>query len=102
MRVDFWPKGVPRETTLAAFVAAYSTLGFQACDNGDLEQGFEKLAIFLKPAGTPAHAARQLSNGSWTSKLGDHEDIQHELSAVECPTYGQVGQFMKRPKLDNS
>jgi hypothetical protein len=97
MRVDFWPKGAERVETLAAFIAAYETLGFKVCDSGDAEAGFEKIAIFLKPAGTPAHAARQLANGRWTSKLGSDQDIAHDLRAVECRHYGQAKQFMRRP-----
>src|SRR5258708_36198713 len=62
MKVDHWPKGVVRESTLPAFITAYGTLGYETCDNGDFEVGFEKIAIFTKPAGTPAHAARQLPN----------------------------------------
>lgn len=97
MKVDYWPKEVARETTLPAFVAAYATLGYRECESGELELGFEKIAIFTKPAGTPAHAARQLSNGRWTSKLGSESDIEHDLRGVECSQYGQVKQFMKRP-----
>jgi hypothetical protein len=96
MKVDYWPKDVPREATLVAFVAAYSTLGYRECETGDLEAGFEKIAIFIKPGGTPAHAARQLPNGKWTSKLGNEEDIEHDLHGVECACYGAVRQFMRR------
>ena len=97
MNVAYWPKGVPREVTLEAFIAAYASLGYEACSGGDMEPGFEKIAIYTKPAGTPAHAARQLQNGRWSSKLGDEEDIEHDLSGLECPRYGEVRQFMKRP-----
>jgi hypothetical protein len=97
MKVDFWPKGVERVQTLAAFIAAYETLGYEACDSGDAEVGFEKVAIFLKPGGTPAHAARQLADGRWTSKLGNNQDITHDLCGVECDCYGKVKQFMRRP-----
>jgi hypothetical protein len=96
MGVAYWPKGVPREATLAAFVAAYATLGYRECDNGKLEPGCEKIAIFTKPAGTPAHAARQLPNGRWTSKLGNEFDIEHDLPGVECSQYGLVRQYLKR------
>jgi hypothetical protein len=102
MKVEYWPEGVPREATLAAFVAAYATLGYQICENGDFEADFEKIAVFTKPAGTPTHAARQLPSGTWTSKLGDEEDIEHELRGVEGARYGSVRQFMKRPKTVES
>jgi hypothetical protein len=97
MKVDYWPKEVPREVTLAAFVSAYGTLGYEKCENGEPEPGYEKIAIYTKPAGTPAHAARQLPNGRWTSKLGREDDIEHDLRGVECSQYGEARQFMRRP-----
>jgi len=44
------------------------------------------------------HAARQLDDGTWTSKLGSLEDITHELQALEGADYGHVVLFMKREK----
>ena len=96
MRTHYWPKEVPCEPTLVAFVAAYRLLGYEPCDGGNLEPGFEKIAIFVRPSGTPGHAARQLANGKWTSKLGPLQDIEHDLEGVECNSYGVVRQFLKR------
>jgi hypothetical protein len=97
MGVGYWPQGVPRETILTAFVAAFATLGYEECADSKFEPGFQKIAIFTKPAGTPAHAARQLPNGRWTSKLGSEVDIEQDLLGVECSLYGQVRKFMRRP-----
>ena len=96
MGVDYWPKDVAREETVAAFVKAYETLGCTTCENSDVEPGFEKIAIFTKPAGTPTHAARQLPTGKWTSKLGNRHDIEHDLRGVEGRDYGNAKVFMKR------
>lgn len=42
--------------------------------------------------------ARQLPSGAWTSKLGGLEDIEHEaLDAINCDSYGEPVQFLKRP-----
>ncbi len=90
MGVNYWPKEVIRETTLNSFIRAYETVGYRKCDHSELESDFEKLAIFTKPAGTPAHAARQLPNGKWTSKLGNGYDIEHELRGVEGRGYGSA------------
>ena len=96
----FWPKGVPREVTLEAFLVAFGTLGFIECPDGCMEKGYEKIAIFAKNNDgmlAPTHAARQLPDGEWTSKLGNLEDIKHkEIKDVEGPCYGKVVQFMKR------
>jgi hypothetical protein len=87
---------VPREETLRAFEFAYRTIGYRACENGDLESGFKKVAIFVDRTGSPTHAARQRANGKWTSKCGDNVDIEHEIDAVGGGLYGEVALFMKR------
>ena len=98
LNYSFWPRGAPRQLTVDAFVQAYATLGYTVCRNGSTESGFEKIAIYADASGTPTHAARQLPNGGWTSKLGPAEDISHQGTAtVEGPTYGTVVRFMRRP-----
>jgi hypothetical protein len=45
------------------------------------------------------HAARQLPDGQWTSKLGKYVDIEHSAPEdVAGGVYGEVMQFMKRLK----
>jgi hypothetical protein len=46
--------------------------------------------------GTPTHAARQLPDGTWTSKLGISEDIQHALDDLAGAVYRAVVQILKR------
>lgn len=50
----------------------------------------------------PTHAARQLPNGRWTSKLGFLEDIEHDLHDVAGEAYGTVVVLLKRPMLPAS
>jgi len=65
--------------------------------DGSFEEGFEKLAIYGSGL-MYTHAARQLPDGRWTSKLGQHEDITHTTTeAIEGSDYGEVVQCMKRP-----
>ena len=102
MGVGYWPPGVPRRETVEAFTKAYGTLGFAPCEDGTLEPGKEKVAIFAVALGTrrvPTHAALQLENGEWTSKLGPFEDIIHKLVGdVSGPAYGTVECFLSRPR----
>ncbi|HEX4644075.1 MAG TPA: hypothetical protein VH598_00545, partial [Verrucomicrobiae bacterium] len=46
------------------------------------------------------HAAIQTEDGKWRSKLGDFEDIEHNLlSSLEGTWYGTVtSKFLKRPR----
>jgi hypothetical protein len=93
--VGYWPEGVPRTETLDAFHMAFESIGYSRCANGQLEPGFEKVALYAL-AGQPKHAARQLPDGRWTSKLGKYIDISHALGGVEGPVYGQVAGYLKR------
>lgn len=92
----YWPVGVSRVETLASFRDAFATLGYVVCAQADLEPEFEKIALFADADGTPTHAARQLPDGSWTSKLGMSEDIQHALADLADGVYGSVVQILKR------
>jgi hypothetical protein len=94
----YWPDHVPREETLESFVQAYATLGFVPIQDAGLELGHEKIAIFINSSGTPTHAARQLPNGAWTSKLGRREDIEHHtIHGIEGSAYGTVAAILARP-----
>lgn len=98
----FWPQGVPREETLDAFMAAFATLQYRPCDEGSFDPNYEKIALFAREGAegvlVPTHAARQLPDGRWTSKLGVLQDIAHrEVGDVNGSLYGTPVQFMSRP-----
>ena len=96
---SYWPEGVPRQVTLEAFIQAFNTLGYQSCEDAQHELGFEKVAIFVDNEGIPTHAARQLNNGRWTSKMGRSYDIVHDLEDLTglAPQYGNVAHILRRP-----
>ena len=70
-----WPPAIPLEETVTAFDLFFRWLGFVPCVSEQLELGFEKVALFAKSANEPKHAARQLPNGKWTSKLGKSKTL---------------------------
>jgi len=92
----YWPPNVPRQVHVDAFVAAFSTLGYERCADSQIERGYEKVAIYADVDGVPKHAARQLPSGRWTSKLGPLEDINHLLYGLIGREYGTVVVYMKR------
>ena len=83
----------PRALVPSAAIHGYSV----SCDDGGLEPGHEKVALYVLD-GKPTHAARQLPDGAWTSKLGRQIDIAHTVCALEGPAYGQIAVFLKRKK----
>ncbi len=102
MEVGYWPVGVPRTVTRGAFIKAYKTLGYEPCLDGSLEPGLEKVAIFgVGQPGleVPTHAALQLRDGKWTSKLGPFEDVNHRtVHDVNGPLYGKPIFYLARPR----
>jgi hypothetical protein len=92
----YWPEGIPAARTLNAIILAYATLGFVPANGGDIESGFEKIALYARE-GRPTHAARQIGEALWSSKLGPLEDIEHTLEGLSGDRYGTVVQFLKRP-----
>lgn len=100
----YWPSNIPRVETVLAFTQAFATLGYQPCEHGELEERYEKVAIYVDEMMTPTHMARQLDNGQWTSKLGDWDDITHDLDGLTGPAnelgvpYGQVVRYLKRAR----
>src|SRR6266700_6331151 len=76
--IDYWPSNAPKEESLEAFVAALATVGYAPSDNADAEPGFEKAALYAL-GGIVKHAALQQADGTWRSKLGSDEDIEHTL-----------------------
>ena len=95
-----WPLGAPTEPNVEAFVKAFETLGYSVCDNGDLEEGFEKIAIYDHLANAKEfHASRQLDNGWWISKFGPYKDLEHKTAeAIETATGYKVQRWMKRKR----
>ena len=94
----YWPGDVPQICTVPVLVAMFRALGYDVCDDGGLETDFDKIAIYGEDDGY-THAARQLDDGKWTSKLGGLEDIEHNsLDGLVGEQYGTVQVFMKRHK----
>lgn len=77
------------EESLAAFDDLFFSVGASVAEHDDLEENAVKIALFAVGE-MPTHAARQLRNGAWTSKLGKFIDIAHELRDIEGPEYGRV------------
>jgi len=96
-----WPTQLLKERegeeTIQNFIMAFELEGYAKCTNASFEHGYEKVAIFADSNRVPTHAARSLESGSWTSKLGNEEDIQHvTLDAISGIEYGTPVAFLRR------
>jgi hypothetical protein len=96
----YWPDGLPRKVSFPNYILAFKRQGYRECPDGSLEDGWEKVALYVDSQGTPTHAARQLPDGHWASKLGRSQDIEHDVpEAVGGPSaYGTVQAFLRRTR----
>ncbi len=97
----FWPLKTHKDESVESLLGFFESLDFQECDDCDLEENYEKIALYAQLSDDgrliPTHAARQLENGHWTSKMGANADIVHrEVNDVSGPAYGTPIRFMKR------
>jgi len=95
----FWPKDVLDDFSFGCFVQLFEKMGYVDCaNNSELEEGYEKVAIYADNYGEFLHVAKQLPSGAWTSKLGPDEDIQHNSPhGLEGRiAYGSVKQILKK------
>jgi hypothetical protein len=97
----YWPPGLPVVDTIDNYERALEAHGYTRCADGSLEAGVEKVALYQWPGeGKFSHAARQLANGSWASKCGQLQDIEHasphDLVGPRQYGYGEVAQYMCR------
>lgn len=92
----FWRNSCGYDDRIETFMSFYHSLGFVETQDGRIEDGFDKIALYAKD-GLCTHAALMLPSGLWTSKLGPYHDIQHSTPAVlEGPVYGTVACYMKK------
>ena len=94
---NYWPPSVPRSPEVWALVQVFETLGYLVSESREREPGYDKVAVYARN-GEWTHAARQLEDGQWTSKVGPFEDITHPSpDNLADEVYGSVHCIMRRP-----
>ncbi len=99
----FWPSAFPAywpiphngQATLATFSAMYAHYGYTLTASFTYQPNFARIAVYVLN-GKITHAAYQVNEVMWASKLGSEEDILHELHALDGPTYGQPLHFFEK------
>lgn len=102
----YWPPNVPVQEDLPSFIACFKSLNYEECGlNEFLENGFEKVAIYVDGNNIPKHVAKQFvyDNGYWRSKLADADCISHTLgglsglfNGMQYANYGNVAIILRR------
>lgn len=93
-----WPFDLPNDKSLATYKCLFENKRYVECSNFDFDVNFKKIALYIDPVTNfCTHAARQLRNGHWTSKLGREFDIQHsDPTLIAGGLYGVIGCYMQQ------
>lgn len=85
-----WPLGIP--DTLDGWTKIFTDQGYELTDKREIEEGFEKVAIYVDLEDLlPSHVA--ISDGRvWKSKIGRLQDIEHAtLDLLEGDRFWEYG-----------
>ncbi|HET6882740.1 MAG TPA: hypothetical protein VFI31_21410 [Pirellulales bacterium] len=95
----YWPPGADQGDGPEALQSCFAQIGYESCDDGNPEDGFEKVALYVDSDGMWSHAAKLEADGEWASKLGEIEDIRHQSEhCFENSLYGNVFGYMRRKR----
>jgi hypothetical protein len=99
----FWPiPNAPASLSIGAYISGFEATGFRLCRSRRYLRGWQKIAIYTLGGQIFKHVAAQLPDSTWTSKLGQGQDITHgALESLEGPLYGQVTHLMRRLEPDS-
>lgn len=94
----YWPPGAKKGRDLASYIDAFEAIGYEQCADGELDSAYEKIVLYADDYGYVHHVARQLSDGKWTSKLGNDVDISHPTpDCLISDMFGKPARYMRRP-----
>lgn len=92
----YWPELASRTPFIQSLIEVFVGLGYEPCENSHREAGYAKVALYVDEQGEWTHAAVQLPDGSWSSKLGPDEDIRHQTpESLVGASYGTVHCIMR-------
>jgi hypothetical protein len=73
-------------------------MGFELCPEcgPEPEESYDQIVLYAED-GEWRHAAKRLTDGRWSSKLGDLEDVSHDSPGDVCGEFnGEIAYFMRR------
>jgi hypothetical protein len=95
----YWPDEVgDAPYSVRSLIELLATHGFRRADPASDIAG-DWIAVYGSADGTYTHAARRLTSGTWASKLGAWEDVEHDTAdAVAGGEYGEIVAYLHRPE----
>ena len=95
----YWPENATRSANIQSLVEVFASLGFEQCGDSRIEEGYEKVALYERE-GEWLHAAVQMPNGRWRSKMGQEAVIEHRSpESLSGGMYGNPTVYMRRAAI---
>ena len=95
--VNYWPPWATPTTRIESLTEAFAGKGYKRCNDYKVEDGYRKVALY-EAQGQMQHAAAQMPNGRWRSKMGRGPVIEHRTpESLSGGIYGEPTVFMRRP-----
>ena len=94
--IDYWPRWATMNNKIESLKEVFAGLKYEQCDDGNFEEGYEKVALY-ENNGRFEHAALQTPSGRWRSKMGRGPLIEHlSPESLSDGEYGSPSIYMRR------
>ena len=92
----YWPPWATRDNRMESLMEAFAGLGYEQCDDSNVEDGYQKVVLYGFQ-GSFEHAAVQMPNGRWHSKMGQGPQIEHHSpESLSGGPYGDAMIYVRR------
>ena len=96
-RINYWPPWATLTTEMESLQEVFAGKGYEQCEDSATETGYQKVALY-EAHSKMQHAAVQMPDGRWRSKMGQGPLIEHRTpEALSGGIYGEPTVFMRRP-----
>ena len=94
--INYWPSWATLDNRMESLKEVFAGQGYEQCHNSTAEEGYQKVALYGFPGGFE-HAALQMPNGPWRSKMGQGPIIEHHSpESLSDGMYGSPTIYMRR------
>ena len=94
--INYWPSWATLTTRMESLKELFVGLGYEEYDGNDAEGGYRSVALY-EVQGDMKHAALQMPDGRWRSKMGQGPVIEHDTSeSLSHGIYGRPTTYMRR------
>ena len=93
---NYWPPWATLDDRIDSLQEAFVGIGYELCDDGHFDEDYRKVALY-EVEGKFQHAAAQMPNGAWRSKMGEGPVIEHRSpESLSGGIYGNATVFMRK------